>query len=119
MSTFPVLSTGSVAQYPSSRRIGYSTNVTRFLDGTEQRFRDLGQPATKWIIRLFQLTATEIATVEAFFEDMQGQFGSFLFIDPWDGVEYPDCSFDQDVFSSEAIDEIRNQGYLVIRKNAP
>jgi hypothetical protein len=118
MSTFPVLSTGAVAQYPSGRRLSYITSVTHFLDGTEQRFRELKQPVRRWIIRLHQLTATEIGGIETFFEDMQGEFGSFSFVDPWDGTEYPDCSFDQDAFSSQALDEMRNQGHLVIRNNA-
>jgi hypothetical protein len=91
--------------------------VTRFLDGTEQRFRELKQPVRRWIVRLHQLSATEMASVETFFEQMQGQFGSFTFIDPWDETEYPDCSFDQEVFSMEAFDENRNQGHLVIRNN--
>jgi hypothetical protein len=118
MSTFPLLHTGAVTQYPSGRRLSYVTSVTRFLDGTEQRFRELNQPVRRWMVRLHHLTAAEIRSVEAFFEDMQGQFASFVFVDPWDGTEYPECSFDQDVCSIEAVDEMRNQGYLVIRNNS-
>ena len=54
-----------------------------------------------------------------FFRERQGQFGSFTFVDPWDGTEYPDCSFDQQVLSAVAMDERRYQGQLVIRNNRP
>ncbi|HYI96457.1 MAG TPA: DUF2460 domain-containing protein [Bryobacteraceae bacterium] len=117
MATFPLLTTGAVTQYPSARRFTYSTCITRFLDGTEQRFRELKHPVRRWLIQLHNLSATEMASIEGFFEQMQGQFGSFTFIDPWDEAEYSDCSFDQESFSMEAINENRYQGHLVIRNN--
>jgi hypothetical protein len=119
MATFPVLTTGAVTQYPSSRRATYRTSITTFVDGSEQRFRELKQPIRSWVIRLHILTAGEIAAVESFFEARQGQFGSFTFVDPWDGTEYPDCSFDQDTFSLEALTESQYQGYLIVRNNTP
>ena len=117
MANFPLLTTGVVTQYPSGRRFTYATYIIRFLDGTEQRFRELKQPVRRWLIRMHQLSSTEMAAVEAFFEQMQGQFGSFTFTDPWDDTEYPDCSFDLEVFSTEATDENRFKSHLVIRSN--
>jgi uncharacterized protein DUF2460 len=119
MSEFPLLRTGAVTQYPSSRRATYSTSVTTFVDGTEQRFRELGGPVRSWVIRLHQLSAEEIGAIESFFEDRQGQFGVFAFTDPWDGTNYNDCSFDQDQFWTEAVNESFYQGYLIIRNNKP
>ena len=47
MSDFPKLRTGVVAQYPATRELRFSTSVTSFLDGSEQRYRDLrGGPKT-------------------------------------------------------------------------
>lgn len=119
MATFPLLSTGAVTQYPSGRQVSYSTNIMRFVDGSEQRFRELKKPVQTWNIRLHHLSSEEMASIELFFEACQGQFGSFAFTDPWDGTEYPDCSLDQDKLSAVAIDENRNQSHLVIRNNVP
>ena len=119
MPTFPLLTTGAVTQYPSSRNITYSTFVTRFVDGNEQRFRELKAPVRTWVVKLHQLSAEEMGSLESFFRARQGQFGSFTFVDPWDGTEYPDCSFDQDVFAASAVDENRYQGQLIIRNNQP
>jgi hypothetical protein len=119
MAEFPSLKTGAVTQYPSSRQTTYSTSVTKFIDGSEQRFRELGGPVRTWVIRLHQLSAEEISSVESFFEDRQGQFGSFQFTDPWDGTKYNDCSFEQDEFWTDALQESFYQGYLIIRNNKP
>ena len=119
MTDFPHLRTDAVTQYPSSRKTTYSTSVTMFVDGTEQRFRELGHPVRTWIIRMHQLSAEEIAAIETFFEDCQGQFGSFQFTDPWDGTSYPDCSFNQDTLSTNAMGESHYEGDLVIRNNKP
>ena len=72
MAHFQSLTTGAVTQYPSSRKTTYSTHVTNFVDGTEQRFRELNQPVRTWIIRLHQLSAEEIAALETFFEIAAG-----------------------------------------------
>src|ERR1700748_2443175 len=91
MSTFPVLKTGAVAQYPAARTLQYSNQVLRFLDGTEQRYRDSAGPLHRWVIRLENLDAGEMAAMEAFFLSSQGGFASFAFTDPWDGTSYPNC----------------------------
>ena len=117
MVTFPRLSTGAVTQYPSGRRLQYATSVTRFVDGSEQRFREFKGPAKSWAVMLHKLSASEARAVELFFLQMQGQFSSFSFTDPWDGTEYGDCSFDQDTLSAVTRSEATTQSHLVIRKN--
>ncbi|MGC2819953.1 MAG: hypothetical protein WA198_09735 [Candidatus Sulfotelmatobacter sp.] len=52
MATFPTLKTGAMAQYGSSRARRFSTQVLRFVDGSEQRFPDFGTPLLQWVIRL-------------------------------------------------------------------
>ncbi len=44
MNEFPKLKTGAVLQYPAAKRLECLTQVTRFLDGSEQRFRDFAAP---------------------------------------------------------------------------
>jgi hypothetical protein len=117
MAVFPKLTTGAVTQYPCGRRSSYSTFVTRFVDGAEQRFRELKAPVRRWVIQLSQLSAYEIGAIEELFVAEQGQFGSFTFVDPWDGVEYPNCSFDGDIFSTIASSESNSDIHLVIRNN--
>ena len=117
MAMFPKLTTGAVTQYPCGRRLTYSTCVTRFVDGAEQRFRDLGGPVRRWVIRLSQVSGHEIGLIEDLFVNMQGKCGSFTFIDPWDDVEYTDCSFDGDVLSAIASAESNHRAVLVIRNN--
>jgi hypothetical protein len=119
MATFPLLTTGAVTQYPSKRGLTYSTVVTKFVDGEEQRFRELKSPVRKWVVALGQLCAEEMHSLEVFFKDRQGQFGSFTFIDPWDETEYPDCSFDQETLEAHALDESRYTGQIIIRNNKP
>jgi hypothetical protein len=119
MAKFPVLKTGAVTQYPSGRWATYSTSVMKFVDGREQRFRELSGPVRTWVIRMHQLSSEEIGAIESFFEDRQGEFGSFQFTDPWDGTNYSDCSFDQDELWMDALQESIYQGYLVIRNNKP
>jgi hypothetical protein len=68
---------------------------------------------------MHELSPEEIGEVEAFFEDRQGSFGSFEFIDPWDSTKYADCSFDQDELWTDDLQEGLYQGYLVIRNNKP
>jgi hypothetical protein len=118
MPSFPQLRTGAIAQYPSQKEISFPTSIARFVDGSEQRFRSAKGPARRWMIRLSQVTAEEMAALEEFFESLQGRFGSFTFIDPWDGTEYPDCSFDTDEFSSNAASEWRWAIGLMIRSNS-
>jgi hypothetical protein len=117
MPSFPRLNTGAVAQYPSERVIAFRTNVMRFLDGSEQRFRSAKGPAHRWLVRMSQVSAEEMAMLEEFFEALAGRFGSFSFTDPWDGTEYADCSLDGDEFATSAPTEWRWATRLIVRNN--
>lgn len=98
MADFPRLKTGAIAQYPAERSRLRSTQVSRFIDGHEQRFAQYGSELKRWLIRLEQLDETELAELESFFVDQGGRNGHFSFTDPWDGTVFPDCSFEDDVF---------------------
>src|SRR5712664_2057497 len=92
MATFPILKTGAVMQYPTTATVRYSNQIIQFVDGAERRYRDYPAPLHEWVIRLDLLDETELKSLEGFFTDQQGQFGSFVFIDPKNNVTYPDCS---------------------------
>jgi hypothetical protein len=96
VAAFPALKTGAVAQYPSERALQFSTAVHEFVDGSEQRSRLYGSAMRRWLIRLELLDEAELFRLERFFVEQSGAVGSFTFTDPWDDVEYADCSFEGD-----------------------
>ena len=117
MADFPTLRTGAIMQYPASRTREYSTRVFRFIDGTEQRYRETGSGVKRWIIRLDMLTESEAGEIEYFFLSQQGRFESFSFTDPWDNTEYPNCSLESDVLVIEQADEGRARAQLIVKEN--
>ena len=96
MASFPVLKTGAAAQYPSDRQQNFSTQVLRFLDGSEQRFPAYAATLRRWVIRLDLLDDGELANLGAFFTEQGGRAGVFSFTDPFDGTVHANCSFDAD-----------------------
>jgi hypothetical protein len=117
MATFPVLKTGAVAQYPAGKSLRYRNQVVRFLDGSEQRYRDSAGPLHQWIIRLSELDDGEMAALEAFFEENQGRLGSFAFTDPWDGSQYSNCSLAQDELEFSSLEEMNAETTLTVVEN--
>src|SRR5579885_2774505 len=96
MPAFPVLKTNAVAQYPANKAVQFKNQILRFVDGSEQRYRDSAGPLHRWVIQLNRLDETEMAAVEEFFLANQGSYGGFEFTDPWDGTSYPNCSLADD-----------------------
>jgi hypothetical protein len=94
MSAFPTLKSGAIMQWPATREREFATEVLAFADGSEQRFRHFPRAVLRWVVRLNDLDESEIAAIEAFYTQEQGEFGSFSFTDPWDGTVYPECQFD-------------------------
>jgi hypothetical protein len=117
MATFPRLKSGAVMQYPGTRGVKFATQVVRFVDGGEQRYRNYSAPLKTWEIRLELLDEGELTELEEFFRENQGQAASFSFTDPWSGTECPDCSVDQDTFALVLGGEMRGATSLVVREN--
>ncbi len=116
MATFPLLKTGAVMQYPGERASQFRSQVVRFVDGSEQRYRDA--PAVRrWKIRLELLEERELAAIEEFFAENQGAFGSFTFVDPWDGTAYADCSLESDEIVLRLEGEARGMTEFGITEN--
>ncbi len=55
--------------------------------------------------------------VQEFYNAKQGRYGSFSFVDPWDGTEYANCSFSSDALELEYREEAKGTLSLVIRNN--
>ena len=117
MPTFPKLKTDAVAQYPAKKVLRFQSQILRFVDGGEQRYRDCAGALRVWEIRLDQLDEGEMAALEEFFLANQGAFGSFAFTDPWDGQVYADCSLDADGMELQAVEEMRGRTSLRVLEN--
>ena len=117
MANFPILKTGAVAQYPASKTARYQNQALRFVDGTEQRYRDCCGPLRRWEIRLSQLDESEMAALEEFFTASQGAYGSFPFTDPFDGATYPDCSLEAGALGLRAVEEMSSTTSLTVVEN--
>jgi hypothetical protein len=117
MANFPLLKTGVVAQYGADRSRQFSTQVLRFLDGSEQRFPGYGAPLLRWVIRLDLLDESELTALGQFFENQGGRAGDFSFTDPWDGTVYASCSFASDDLALQFKDTARGAAHVVVKEN--
>ncbi len=115
---FPALKTGAFAQYPVTRAQQFRTDVVRFIDGTEQRYRLHAAARKRWIVKLELLDDTELNRLADFFFSGQGRAGRFEFEDPWTGTVIPNCSFEIDELTAELAGEGRAGTVLIIRENA-
>ena len=116
MATFPSMKTSAVTQYPARRRMRYQNDKLRFVDGTEQRYRDCAGPLREWKIRLDLLDEGEMAALEGFFAANQGAFGTFTFTDPGSGEAYENCSLAADRIEMTASGEMRGATSLIVRE---
>ena len=117
MITFPILKSGAVAQYPAQRSVARSTWIGRFVDGSEQRFRNEASVLHRWVVNLSLLTEAEVVAIREFVVNVNGRFGSFAFTDPWDATVYSSCSLDADANTIEWFGENNGHTSLVIREN--
>ena len=118
MAIFPRLKTNAVAQYPLTVNDIYSTRITRFTDGEEQRFRDFGAPAREWVVKLEKLSAAEVEAIDRFYLDHQGRNATFTFVDPWDETEHAGCRFTAGHLKISYDEEFRARTELIIRRYA-
>ena len=117
MSNFPTLKTGAVLQYPAQREVRFATEVLRFMDGSEQRFREYQVPLRRWMIRLDLLDQGELQAVREFFRTEAGAADSFVFIDPWDGTTHGNCSLEGADIVQQLVDEMKGRTSVTVRQN--
>jgi phage-related protein len=117
MAIFPKLKTNAITQYPVARREQFQNQTVRFVDGSEQRYRDSAGARLEWDIQLSQLDEGELAEMEEFFLASQGAFGIFSFTDPWDGHNYDNCSVAADALALVTVAEMRGSTKLTVVRN--
>ena len=96
MAIFPKLKTGAVAQYPLESAVLRSTEVHRFMDSSDQRYRDIRVGRRRWVVRLTMLDDAELSAIRLFFQQQQGRVIPFEFEDPISGLTIPSCRFSSD-----------------------
>jgi hypothetical protein len=116
MERFPKLKTGAAAQYPSQREARHATETRRFLDATEQRYRDFAGAKRSWRLRLNQLTSTELSEIRDFFFRMKGSQTDFEFEDPWTEAIVSPCRFGQDALTDHLGSENSESLSVTIRE---
>src|SRR5579872_7067358 len=114
---FPLLKTGAVVQYPATKTTQYSSFVVRFMDGSDQRYRQYTPALQRWTIKLDLLDEGELHALEQFFTTQEGGFGTFTFVDPWTQTVYLSCSFEQDTLTYQLTDTSQGTLSVVVVEN--
>jgi len=111
---FPKLKSGAVTQYPAERSHSTATEIARFVDGSEQRYRDSIDAGTRWVIELSRLDESELSRVKNFVDAVQGSAEVFEFPDPWGDQSPRICRLESDEFESESVDEFDSRARLIV-----
>jgi hypothetical protein len=83
---YPQLATGSVSQFPVSRRINLRSVANQLASGATIRMADIGAQTVQWRLGYSNLTDGERASIEALFQTAEGQLNTFTFLDPTDNL---------------------------------
>jgi len=96
MASFPNLKSGSPALHPASLGRVTATRLTKFEDGSEQRWA-AAENRFRWVLTYRGLDGYDLSILRAFFTSMKGRFDS-----TWDitvsGVLYENMAFESDSF---------------------
>jgi len=83
---YPQLSSGSIGQFPITRRTVTRTFTNDLVDGNTIRMADSGAEQVQWQLQYSGLTDTEWSSIEQFFQGVQGRLTTFTFLDPTDNL---------------------------------
>src|ERR1700686_2467421 len=79
---FPQLTSGATGHYPISKRSVQRTIVNQMPDGRTVKHADSGASLLQWHLQSQDLADTELAVLQQFFADCEGQLNAFTFADP-------------------------------------
>ncbi len=117
MNEFPRLKTGAKWQYPTTKLLEFKTTVMKFVDGSEQRYREMAGPLRQWSVELRLLDEQEWQAIQGLFEANDGAYGKFAFGDPWNESEQVECSFGSDELQMELEGESQVRSVVKLREN--
>lgn len=115
MAQFPLLKSGSVAQYPLDVTVQSDSQDVWFLDGSRQQYR-IARPLRRWKVSLKTIDEQELSALIDFVEQTEG--AAFSFTDPVSGYVAAKCTIASGELSATAEDELRNSASLVIEEVA-
>jgi len=74
--------------FPLEKTYGYSTLISQFENGVEQRRPTRSSSVSGWKLKGSNRPQSEHDIVTAFYEAQKGAFGAFTWLNPEDGVIY-------------------------------
>jgi hypothetical protein len=80
---FPQLTTGTATQFPCTKRIVQRTVVNQQADWGTIKLFDPAACSVQWELQLSGLTTPEWNAIDNLFEAVEGQLGTFCFLDPF------------------------------------
>ena len=80
---FPQLASGAVSQFPCRKHVRQRTLVNALADGSEVKLFDAGACRVEWQVDLASLTNAEWDAIRELFGAVEGQLGTFTFLDPF------------------------------------
>jgi hypothetical protein len=113
MPTLPLLRSGSSVQYPFVTRHKCTTEIIRFIDGSEQRFTQAGATRT-WKISLSDLMPEEVIALDAFAQSNLANNDRFTFHDPVSGDVLNQCNLATEPIEIEHVGEQRASLSLIV-----
>jgi hypothetical protein len=103
MPCFPQLLTGASGQYPIRKQCTCRTIRNRSLDGREIKLADPAASSVDWTLTFEELIDDEMASLRDFFLNMEGQLGTFTFLDPTDNLLAWSEKFDEAVWQKDPL----------------
>ena len=79
---YPQLNTGTVCQYPLSRRNLRRTIVNSLADGSTLQIGDDGAAGVRWTLGYVDLSDLELGAIKGLFDATSGSWHTFTFLDP-------------------------------------
>ncbi len=107
---YPQLTSGSVSQYPVSRRNQRRTVIDVLADGSDLRTEDAGVAQVIWDLSYTYLTTAELTTIKQLFESVEGRLGTFTFLDPTDNLLTWSEEFSKSSWTSDPLIQIAAGG---------
>ena len=98
MASFPTIRSGAVALYPLARGTERKTRVIKFIDDSEQRWRQ-APPLASFLLEFTDINSRDLSTLRVFWVTTKGRVDK-----TWDftilGTTYSHLGFDSDIFSA-------------------
>jgi hypothetical protein len=82
MSNFPQIGRGTLAQFPVRRSRKWRSIENRLESSERIALPDAPANEVQWKLSMTDLSDAEVSAIAGLFRNMNGQFGSFLFVDP-------------------------------------